>query len=308
MDKSSKDIILKICETMVMKDVLNMRCLTKRYNRIISGYINKKFYLNFRKVAIWIGDCYEQIILGDENNINKTEIIDKVKDKIFLVENIYIQDIYVNDIAHIFKLFKSVKNIIIRTKQLKYDFLSFFQLVENIEINYKLDLEIFPVLENARYLTISNLQLGNIQPIKISDILKKLPNIERLVCDNIVFDVEIISKIKYLEIRYKYSVDYTEVIIKDLEEIILYYTNLMNELIIPHAKKITINEKDSWCAIQCLSHIKFNNDKLEYLTIKNNIHANAFMLLYGSLEFKSLKKIELGGKYTLQNNKIILLM
>ena len=303
MDKLSKDIILKMCGTMIMKDVLNMRCLTKRYDRIISGYVDKNFYLNFKDLDAWMTNRCRQIIFSDENDTDKIKIINKIKNRISLVEKIHI-DTDVNDMEYICKSCKSIKNIIISKKQEKYDFLSLLQSLESIEINFALksQVEIFPMLENVRYLTI------NVFGLKISDVLKKLPNIEKLICDNIILDVKTIPKIKYLEITCSYKIiidDHTEIIMEDLEEIILHYTDFKKILTIPHAKKITINEINSNNVRHCLSIINFDNNKVEYLAIKNNIHREAFVSLYGSLEFKSLKKIDFGNKYKLLNNKII---
>ena len=345
MDNLSKDIILKICGTMVMKDVLTMRCLTKRYDRIFSNYVNKNFYLNFKELVIWIADCYKKSIFSDENDTNIIikimkklrdgifladcykksilsdendtdiiiKIIKKLTDRIFLAENFYI-DMHVNDMEHICKSFKHVKNIIIHKKQWNYDFLSLFQSLESIEINFELhenaknDLEIFPVLENMRCLTIRVLKQNSSLALKISDMLKKMPNIEKLICNYIALDVERLPKIKYLEITYSYDIYYyDQIVMEDLEEIILYFTHSRNMLTIPRVKKITINEMNMYNSIHCLSLINFDNNRIESLAIRNNSYRAAFMRLYGSLEFKSLKKIELGNKYALLNNKIILI-
>ena len=301
----SKDIILKICTIIDFCDILNMRLLSKHYNRIIFDYIKKKYTFKVIKIIAWIVNCYNRSIIDNETLTIKNETI---KNKIRLIENISTGDICMNDFNDVCVMLERVKKITTYGRQKKYDFLLLFQQLENIVISYKLpnkNIENFPLLKSIKYLTINPVTI-----IKFSCVLQKFPNVENLVCGNILFDDEKIYKIKSLRITDWYNMLYNEVIFEDLEEIIIEILPFENipkglKLRMPVLKKITITMDNVMYLKDRLSLMIFDTGKIEYLEIVNLKVAKIFVAMYSSHEFQSLKKIELGEKYILSNNKII---
>ena len=312
----SKDIILKICTMLDLANILKMRLLSKHYNRIIFDHVKKKYNFKLVKIIAWIFDCYTQPIIDEDSLTARNEVI---KNKLQLIENISIDDICVYDVINICKILVQVKKITINTHQKKCDFLLLFDQLENIVIdNTQIDENQFPLLKTIKYLTIKYVTTWGMNIwVSFSSILKKFPNVEKLTSDCILFDTEKIYKIKSFRIT-SYDSTYNEVIFEDLEEIIIdnlpcwSYSNGLNlpqlklpQLKLPQLKKININMHNSVFLREKLSKIIFDTKKIEYLEIKDSLVAKVFVSMYSSHEFKSLKKIELGKKYILSNNKIL---
>ena len=301
----SKDIILKICTMLDFGDILNMRLLSKHYNRIIFDHVKKKYNFKLVKIIAWIFNCYHQLIINNDLPIVKNVMI---KNKIQSIENISTGDICMNDFTNICEMLKQVKRITTNSIQEKYDFLLLFEQLENIVISDKLsnkNMEKFPLLETVKYLSIDPKYF-----LILSTIIQKFPNIENLVCGSILFDDEKIYKIKSLRITDWYEMLYDEVIFEDLEEIIVDILPFGNKqsklgLKMPVLKKIKITMGNIMCLKDRLSVMIFDTGKIEYLEIINLKVAKIFVSMYSSHEFQSLKKINLGEKYILSNNKII---
>ena len=299
MNSLSKDIFPKICSLLDKKDVLVLRTMSKRLNRLIAIYVYKHYYFNLKKI---IPEFFN--FSGNFFETQSETIVSKIK---------RIHKLLINDNAttfsnsELYSLFENVQNIkIYGTSESEKD----YQFLSNISNC------IFPKLESIKTLDIQNLiRFRNFAHASISNILGKMPNIQNLTCTLLEIDLSSIPKIKYLKIRRFTHLHRTNNILITFNHIINFehlevlvidsicvFKNISATIHMPNLKSICIKEKlraKPYIPIEIesietiLKKLIFNPAKLEYLEFGCQTVMDIFLQIYSNDTLKSLKKMVL---------------
>ena len=316
MDHLSKDCLIKICTSLDKTDVLRLRTMSKKFNRIITIYVYRHYYLKFDAIILELFDFFSKHFLAPNypEIILSGSIIDQIKSSNKL-------SIHRRDANKFFcnppvcLLFANVNSIKLFEAQDDYEFLSLFKSLRKLEIctgeNILGDKNMVPQLKFIESLNIKSLDI--VYPV--SKIVEILPNIQKLECVYLEINLLKIPQIKCLKlIRCLYIDinivnefrDKVDIIFDHLEKITLSslylfagvnVSTINAKILMPNLKVMnilhTISENTSDMTNQIvennLKRLKFDPDKIETLNFKCPSMENLFYQVYPPDMFKSLK-------------------
>ena len=296
MDNISKDILSNICTFLSKKDVLNLKKIKKKFNRIITIYVSRHYYLKLEPIIEELSYFFYKSF-SEPNCLNCPKIItyNDIMSKIGLINKISISNKRSNNFNYLYSMFSNVKNIKICHNQSSYNFLTSFRSLK------KLELDTNHCISNKS--TCPNLPMVKSLDIKctinsINGILEKMPNIQKLSCTFLSIDIVKIPKIKCLKIRHNptnfnnpvYSIiskcnPISDIIFDDLEKLIVddiyafedVTINHNKNIIMPNLNSIIIKEiwdiqidvyDDKGKTKRVLKMLKFDPAKISYLEFR----------------------------------------
>ena len=335
MDSLSKDILHKICTLLDKKEVLILRTISKRFDRIVSIYAGRHYYFNLKYIIpelldFLLGSFLTKNFSGTHDRYDGT-IIPKIKkiNNIFLGDHIKLFDKY-----NIYSLFENVHTIKIRRENdTNYHFLSSLkslqQMILDIDSNFDTfepKSHKFPLLETIKILNIQKSANSlRSEHMSLMHILEKVPNIEKLTCTKLNINIQTIPSIKHLKIRlYKSSPYYRNIFFeKSLNDVtfshlefleidtIYVFVSIPVKIFMPNLNSLCIKRRTK----QKLKYVIFYYDEKgpDHNTMKCILEkiifdpakieyleldqdiVDVFLQMYPKNTFKSLKKYVLNG-------------
>ena len=309
MDYLSKDVLAKICPLLEKKDVLILRTMSKRFNRLISIYIDRHYYFNLVSIIPPLIDFMVGFFLTPNQNQNQNQdqnqnrdqnlsetqsetMISKIKKMNKLSINIDITKISNHNLYLLFENVRSIR--FFKCCLTEYHFLSLFKSLKKIVFDgsYNIISDVyrkFPPLDNVNTFVIEALDSPSpffkfLNCVSIYLILKTFPNIHKLVCIFLKIDLSIIPKIKYLQIN-----DFIEYNFFN----ITYEKSLNRDIIFDHLEKLVIDDIFVFRNIPQNTMIHMLN--LRYMCIKSN----------NSMQRRFYNKKKYGGKMPSINREYI---